>query len=362
MLTRRRILGAAAAWPLWTPGALAQQPRVPVADMHSHFGMVSRRIDHSGLAEEMRNHGVALIAWKLIPDGGWLARTPTGIEPQGTPARGEIAAAFASQMRAVRAYMDAHGLVRVLTSADVDRCIAGGDSGIVLASEGADFLEGDVTRLGAAHASGLRHLQLVHYIHSPVGDRQTAAPEHGGLSALGRSVIEASNAQGILVDLAHSSAEAVDQALAVAKRPVVWSHGWVDRSGGRWSDRTGLLRRRLSVDHARRIAQRGGVIGLWASGLSNPAPEFLRGRGGWTVGRADVASYAKELLHLADTIGSEHVAIGSDIEGLGPGWAVNDYAGVRRVVDHLAELKAPAATIDRLAYANYARVLKEALG
>jgi membrane dipeptidase len=360
MTTRRQFLAAAAALPLATQSAQAQQ-RVPIADMHSHFGLITRRLAQADVGGEMRNHGVALLAWKLIPDGHFLAFTPTGIEPKAVPAPGDLHAAFASQMRTVRGYMDAHRLKPVLTRADVDRCIQGGEPGIVLASEGADFLEGDVGRLAAAYDAGLRHLQLVHYIPTPVGDRQTAQPEHGGLSALGRSIVEACNAQGILVDLAHSSGEAVDQALAVAKRPMVWSHGWVDRGGGRWSDRTGLLRRRLSVDHARKIAQRGGVVGLWASGLSNPAPEWLRGRGGWTVGRGDVASYAKELLQLADTIGSEHVAIGSDIEGMGPGWAVNDYAGLRRVVDQLAELKAPASTIERLAYANYARVLREAL-
>ncbi|HVE53440.1 MAG TPA: membrane dipeptidase [Ramlibacter sp.] len=350
----------AATAPLWPTCARAQQ-RVPIADMHSHFGMISRRMADSGFAQELRTHGVALVAWKMIPDGHFLTRTPTGVEPKAVPAPGELAAAFQSQLRSVRRYMEASKLAPVLTRADVDRCTQGGEAGIVIASEGADFLEGKVEGLDGAHAAGLRHLQLVHYIPTPVGDRQTGQPAHGGLSAFGRSVVEACNAKGILVDLAHCSAEAVDHALQAAQRPVVWSHGWVDRGGGRWNDRTGLLQRRLSVEHARKIAQRGGVVGLWASGLGNPAPDWLRGRGGWTVGRGDVASYAKELLHLADVLGSEHVAIGSDIEGLGASWAVNDYAGVRQVIDQLAELKAPASTIERLAYANDARVLRESL-
>lgn len=358
MPTRRHFLAAAAVAPLWPLAAGAQQ-RVPVADMHSHFGMISRRLANSGFAEDLRAHGVALVAWKMIPDGHFITRTPTGVEPKAVPAPGQLAAAFQSQLQSMLRYAEAHKLVRVLTRADVDRCTQSGEPGIVIASEGADFLEGNAAGLAAAHAAGLRHLQLVHYIPTPVGDRQTAQPEHGGLSALGRELVAACNAQGILVDLAHCSAEAVGQALALAKKPVVWSHGWVDRAGGRWSDRNGLLQRRLSVDHARDIAKGGGVVGLWASGLANPAPEWLRGRGGWTVGRGDTQSYARELLHLADVIGVDHVAIGSDIEGLGPSWAVNDYAGVRRVVDHLAELKAPAAAIEKLAYANYARVLRD---
>lgn len=55
------------------------------------------------------------------------------------------------------------------------------------------------------------------------------------------------------------------------------------------------------------------------------------------------------------------MAIGSDIEGLGENWSVNDYGGVRAVVDHLQHLKLASSVVERVAYRNYARVLRAAL-
>lgn len=353
-LSRRRALQAAMALLAWHPiGGRAQQPRVPIADMHTHYGMVARRGAESGLAQDMRSQRVALVAWKLIADGRWIRRGVSGIEQVSEPAPGDLARYFDTALDRMRSYAAEHKLRLVLMPGDVDACVAG-DSGIVLASEGADFLEGRVENLDAAYAKGLRHLQLVHYIRTPVGDFQTARPVHGGLSAMGKQLVEACNAKGMLVDLAHSTGPAVDQALDIGRAPPVWSHGWVDGQGGDWRDEYALLRRRLSLAHAKKIAARGGVVGLWALGLSRPGL-------GWSVGARDTRAYAEELAKLVNRIGADHVAFGTDIEGVGPNWAVNDYAHVRKVVEYLEEMKLQGSVIERLAYGNYARVLKAVL-
>ena len=352
---RRRAVQAALG--LLASGPLvvcAQEKRVPIADMHSHYGMISRRnaLD-SGLAADMRAHGVALVAWKLVADGRWIRATNTGILQFRVPSPGELSAYFNTSLEQMRGYVAAHKLRTVLTPADVDACVAG-DAGIVLASEGADFLEGRPESLDAAYAKGLRHLQFVHYIRTPVGDFQTQPPEHHGLSALGKQLIEACNTKGIVVDLAHSTGESVDQALAVAKAPMVWSHSWVDDEGGSHKDRYGFLQRRLSLAHAKKIAAQGGVIGLWGLGLTRPGM-------GWSVGTRSMSAYAHELAALVNRIGADHVAFGTDIEGVGDNWAVNDYGHVRRTVEFLQEMKLPSGTIEKIAYANYARVLRAVL-
>ena len=248
----------------------------------------------------------------------------------------------------------------MLARADVDACLAG-DSGVVLASEGADFLEGRVDDLASFHAQGLRHVQLVHYIRNPIGDFQTVPPVHNGLSDAGKRLVEACNEQGLLVDLAHCSWPAVEQALAVAKAPVVWSHSWVDRSEGHWRDGVGYLQRRLSRAQAKRIADRGGVVGLWGLALGNPGPSRTPGRGNWTVARGDTRGYAREIANLVNWLGADHVGIGTDIEGVGANWSVNNYSHVRRVVDALQDLGLPASAIEQVACGNYARVLRAAL-
>lgn len=353
-LERRRLLQAAIALLAGGPAALrAQQARVPLADMHSHYGMFSRRGADSGFAADMRANGVALVAWKLVADARWTRVTNVGIEQAREPSPGELAAFFNENFARMRAYIEAQKLKTVLSAADVDACISG-DAGIVLAAEGADFLEGKVENLEAAYAKGLRHLQFVHYIRSPVGDFQTVAPSHNGLSAMGKQLVEACNARGVLVDLAHSTGASVEQALAIAKAPLIWSHSWVEGDGGSWQDPYGFLRRRLSVAHAKQIAGRGGVVGLWGLGLSRPGS-------GWNVGARDTRAYAREIASLVDRIGADHVAFGTDIEGVGPNWVINDYGHLRSVVEHLQDMKLPASVIERVAYANYARVLKAVL-
>jgi membrane dipeptidase len=351
-IVRRRFLAAAAAAGVALP--LRAQPKgPPIADMHSHYGLIQRSLAFLGLAREMREHDVRLLAWKLVADARWIRGTSSGIEQFREPAPGDLAAYFRSQLERMREHVLGQGLRLVQTRADLQAAAKDG-GGVVLASEGADFLEGTLAALEPAVRAGLRHLQLVHYIRTPVGDFQTVAPVHGGLSALGRQLVEACGEQGVLVDLAHCTEEAVAQALEVARSPVIWSHGWVSDTPGKWDDRFGFLRRRLSLESARRIAAKGGVIGLWGLGLSRPGQ-------GWSVGARDKRAYAEEIASLVGRLGADHVALGTDIEGVGPNWVVNDYEDVRAVIGHLEERRLPASVIERVAFGNYARVLGEAL-
>jgi len=357
-LNRRRLLqaaGALIATMPWRAGAQQQQQPIAIADMHSHWGMLRRRISDSdpAFADELRSQRVALVAWKMIADARWTRSTASGIEQAGEPAPGELAAFFDSSFDRMRAYLETHKLKMVLTPADVDACLAG-EPGVVLASEGADFLEGRIEALDAVVDKGLRHLQLVHYIRTPVGDFQTQPPVHNGLSAMGKQLVRACNAKRVLVDLAHCMGPAVEQALEISRAPMVWSHGWVDGDGGHWQDPYGYLRRRLSLALARRIAAQGGVIGLWGLGLSHPSLDY-------GLIRRDTKAYARELVKMVDQIGPDHVAFGSDIEGVGPNWVLNSYGDLRTVIEHLQAMKLDAAVIDKLAHGNYARVLKRAL-
>jgi membrane dipeptidase len=361
-LTRRALLRA--ALPMLALGPLAARgadSRVPIADMHSHFGIITRpTLPSADFAAELRAQRVALIAWSLPSDLRWVRAVDTGIEQAREPAPGELAAFFRERLGRMAAYVGRGGLRPVLAGADVDACLAG-DSGVVLASEGADFLEGRVEDLGAFYAQGLRHVQLVHYIRNPIGDFQTVPPVHNGLSDAGKRLVEACNEQGVLVDLAHCSGPAVEQALEIAKKPVVWSHSWVDRTEGRWQDGVGYLQRRLSRAQAKKIADRGGVVGLWGLGLAKPGPSRTPGQGNWTVGRGDTHGYAREIANLVDWLGADHVGLGTDIEGVGTGWSVNNYSHVRSVIEALQDMKLPASAIEQVAFGNYARVLKAAL-
>ena len=59
----------------------------------------------------------------------------------------------------------------------------------MLTVEGATFVEDGIAPLAHAYEQGVRSVQLVHYIENPLGDFQTEAPQHDGLTELGREVI-----------------------------------------------------------------------------------------------------------------------------------------------------------------------------
>ncbi len=80
-----------------------------------------------------------------------------------------------------------------------------GATAVLLTCEGGDFLEGHVERVAEVHAQGVSSLTLVHYRVNELGDIQTEAPVHGGLTDFGRTVVHECNRLGIVIDCAHAT-------------------------------------------------------------------------------------------------------------------------------------------------------------
>jgi membrane dipeptidase len=349
-MNRRRLLATGLAAALLPAPAIAQRartrPEVLVGDMHFHLFFFGRRAATSrALAQEMAAGRTALAAWSLVGDIPWLGSGPRGFTQKGTPTSREAVTWFEAELGRIKGYIAAQGLKIVATSADVDLALKG-DPHIVLSVEGATFVDGDLAPLKAAYDAGVRQIQLVHYIRNPIGDFQTERPEHGGLTAFGRSVVAECDRLGILVDLAHCTPEAVRDALAVSRKPTVWSHSSVARSGvsPRWNMPVWQARQ-LSLASARAIAGKGGVVGLWA----------MRPDVGQTVG-----AYADRLGEMADLLGEDHAAFGTDMNGIANP-VIGSFADLQRVVDHWHRRGLSVERIRKLALENYARVLKQAL-
>ena len=352
-LTRRRFaLGAAATLAgLHAPASRAQAPARPyLADMHSHYGMFLPRLFGLDLARHMQETGTMLLAWSATDDNRWIGMTPTGWQQTRQPAPGELWAAFQQRLAGYDDKLKGWNLAKALTPADVDAALAGSPR-VVLATEGANFLEGQPERVAQAHAWGVRHLQLIHFIQSPLGDRQTAEPLHGGLTPLGAKVVAECKRLGILVDLAHGTPALVDGVLQASDAAPVWSHSWISAQGGSWTDPS-YIARSLSPGTARTIAARGGAVGLWTVRVSrDPA---------YPVHNA--TSYADEIVRMCTLIGPRHVAFGTDMEGAGPGPILSNYVDLREVADQLVRRGLSEAAVHDVFIGNYARLVKAAMG
>ena len=346
-MDRRRFLstGLAAAL-LPAPASAETSPSVPVGDMHFHlFFFGPRPAQLRALAQEMAAGRAMLAGWALVGDVPWLTIGPRGFAQKGTPTTGEAVTWFQAELGRVKRYIAAQGLKIVATPADLDLALKG-DPHVVLSVEGATFVDGDLAQLKAAHDAGIRQIQLVHYVRNSIGDFQTERPEHGGLTAFGRSVVAECNRLGILVDLAHCTSEVVRDALAVSKKPMVWSHSSVARGGTspRWTMPVWQARQ-LPLASARAITTAGGVVGLWA----------IRADVGQTVG-----AYADRLVEMADLLGEDHAAFGTDRDGIANP-VIASFADLQRVVEHWQRRGVTEQRIRKLAIENYARVLKQAL-
>jgi membrane dipeptidase len=307
-------------------------------DMHSHAGgFVSARsigARSRPVAGPMRQGGLAVACLAVVADAPThRLMSDRRIHPFRAPEPGELYAWTTASFRRLHELIDEQDLALVTDTATLRKARAGNPSAIV-ASEGGDFLEGIADRVDEAYERWkLRHLQLVHYRPNELGDIQTEPPVHGGgLTDAGVEIIRRCNRRGVVVDVAHAPYELVKRAASVATKPLILSHTALSNSPP-W------LSRLISRDHARAVADTGGVVGVW--------PAF-----------PDLRAMAENAARLADVVGAEHVGLGSDTEGLPNGSALASYANLPDLAEALLAAGFNAADLAQVLGGNYRRVFE----
>jgi len=204
---------------------------------------------------------------------------------------------YHAQKRDVAVAGSERALLAVNTAAQLDNLMAlrakdRRPVGAMLTIEGLQNLEGKAANLNRLYMAGFRMAGLTHFF-----DNEVAGSMHGlkkgGLTPFGRDVVRWMEAKGMIVDIAHLSHAGVAEVLAMAKRPVVSSHGGVQA--------TCKVNRNLTDDEIRGVAKTGGVIGIgyWDAAICDTSPRAA----------------AKAMKHVRDLVGIQHVALGSDYDG-----------------------------------------------
>ena len=128
-------------------------------------------------------------------------------------------------------------------------------------------------------------------------DNEAGGSAHGrqkrGLTPFGRELVRQVEQRGMVLDLAHASAEVIDDTVDLATAPLIVSHTGV----------RGVCdnQRNISDDHVRAIAATGGLIGI----------ALFEG----TVCGTTIDDTARTMRYVADLVGVDHVALGSDYDG-----------------------------------------------
>jgi membrane dipeptidase len=312
-------------------------------DVHTHggkTGITSKAPPNDDLANAMQAGSLAVACLADVPDGPVLGRNAQGVLAAVRPPEpGQLYRHHLEHLAWMDEMVANHGLRRALSAVDLEAAHQAGQPAIIADVEGLDFLETKLERLEEAHQRGIRHLQLVHYTPNDIGDFQTGAIIHQGLTSFGAEVIRACHRLGFVCDVAHATEDMVNQAVKVATKPLLLSHTAL--LGSRAMGPTPLTGRQISPDHARAITETGGSVGIW---------HFF----------PSLDKYVDGIKEMAEIVGVDHVGIGTD-QHVSPG-SVPDYTQWVHLVAAMLRGGFTPEEAGKIAGGNYMRIFRAVVG
>jgi membrane dipeptidase len=215
--------------------------------------------------------------------------------------------------------------------------------------EGADPLEPDLSDLEQWYERGLRSLGITwsrpNAFAEGVPFRFPGSPDTGpGLTDAGTRLVHACNLLGILVDVSHLNEAGFWDVARLTQAPIVATHS---NAHALCASTRNLTDRQLDA-----IGESGGVVGV------NFGVSFLR-----ADGRDDTSAPLSEIVrhvdYLVSRIGVDHVAFGSDFEGVAVPDELGGVDGLPRLVDALRARGYDGESLEKITHRNWLRVLDE---
>lgn len=286
----------------------------------------------------------------LGPDGKEVPGGRTVPLPPRLPRRTALEYTLSVISDLYRIEEDAGGALRVVRTAEsLKRCLADGALAAVLHIEGVEALDTGLQTLDVLVQAGLRSL-------GPVWSRPNAfghgvpfdfprSPDTGpGLTAAGKRLVGRCNQLGVMIDLSHLNEAGFWDVARLSQAPLVATHS------NAWT--LCASPRNLTDAQLDAVGASGGVVGI------NFHKGFLRADGE-TQAPASVADIARHARYVADRIGVEHVALGSDFDGATMPDDLPDAAALPHLVAALREVGFDASDLERIGTGNWIRVLEE---
>ena len=244
---------------------------------------------------------------------------------------------------------DSHGQVRIVTSvAELQQCLDDGQLALVLHLEGAEAIHADLSNLEAYYQRGVRSLGLVWSRPNAFGYgvpfRFPDLPDIGpGLTDAGKRLVRACNDLGILIDLAHLNEKGFWDVAACSNVPLVVTHADVHALCPSTRNLTDL--------QIEAIADSGGVMGINFETLNtHPQASFEQD--------VPLTQITAHINYVRDLVGIDHVAFGSDFDGADMPTPLKDVAGLPRLIEALRAEGYSQRDVEKVAYANWRRVLQ----
>jgi membrane dipeptidase len=231
--------------------------------------------------------------------------------------------------------------------AGLRRCLDSGTIAAILHFEGAEAIDPQLNSLEVFYRAGLRSLGLVwsrpNAFAEGVPFRWQSTPDTGpGLTPAGRDLVRSCNRLGIMLDLSHLNERGFWDVAELSTAPLVATH----------SNAHALTptTRNLTDQQLDAVRASGGVVGV------NFAVSFTRADGAQNAD-TPLEDLARHFSHLAERMGVDHVAFGSDFDGTTVPKELGDAAGLPRLVDALRQVGFGDDDLRKMATGNWLRVL-----
>ncbi|MGH2729131.1 MAG: dipeptidase [Actinomycetota bacterium] len=179
------------------------------------------------------------------------------------------------------------------TGEAIDAAVAAGKLALVLALEGSQAIGSDIELFRTMFARGVRMASFTWMGNTALGGGSEDGDPGAGLSRAGIEALRVLEELGIVMDVSHLSARSTADVLEHTTRPLVASH-----SGARAINDH---HRNIIDEHLKGIAATGGVIGVVAG-----IPSFI------DPATPTIDRVMDHILHIAETVGIDHVGIGAD--------------------------------------------------
>lgn len=228
----------------------------------------------------------------------------------------------------------------VRTKAELLDVIQNKKLGGLLAIEGGEAIEGDLSVLRNLYRLGVRILTLTWNRRNAIADGVELQESKNGLSRFGREVVKEMNRLGMVIDVSHSNEYTIQDVLELSEKPIIASHSNARALCSFW--------RNLTDRQFEALIQNGGVAGI------NLCDEFLTDGGK----NCSVDSIFAHIEHFLALGGEKNVGLGADLDGvdvLPQGFAgTQDYD---QIIEGMLKRNYSEEVVRGILYANFERVL-----
>ena len=228
-------------------------------------------------------------------------------------------------------------------------------SAVLTMEDGCPVGNKNFDNLHELHRLGVRMICLLHNLINPIGDPnfgryfadgspdRTMPNTKTGLTEFGRALVKEMNKLGMVIDVSHLSDKGFYEVVELSDKPIMASHSNARAVCGNI--------RNLTDDMLYKLADNGGVTGI------NYAKHFMCNDQEQGVNTVDCS--IEHIQYIKKKIGVNHIALGSDFDGINPNIELSDASKMGKLMQGLDKAGFTTEEIEKIGYKNALRVFKE---